>query len=218
MSRLKIIGIVVASLLLLIFLWAGFDKLSTWKKSKDASEAALLTEIQDRQDQIQHLKEELKNTPVKTVIEVRTKEVPGPVRIKNIPASCKECFEGIVLPYSAKTKYWAASSPDITRKDLRVDILPAYDEEVVAPCRKSLAETTKQLANSEPYHPIRLNAEAQVGYGFAGIPGEARLSIETGRQTELSLGIGAIANLNPDGEVMVNPAITLRIERRLLPR
>lgn len=222
MSKLKIVGAVVLAAILAILLVAGWEKFNMWHGSRAAAEAALLTESFDRADQVEALKAKLAKAKVKTEIRVVTRTVPAKTKIggndsPRTPSSCKECFEQIILPVSASTKYWRASSPDITREDLSVVILPAYDDAVTAPCRQALAASTKQLANSEPYRPLRLNVEIEAGYGLAGVPGEARLSIETGRRTAVSLGIGVNSNLSTNGELIVNPAITLRVERRLLP-
>lgn len=208
------VGIGIAILVLLIL--AG-NKISVYFDGRAAAEAALLTEIADREDQLQVLKDKLKKVKVINTVKVITKSVPGPIVIKHVPANCKECLGSIELPINAETKYWRATTPDALRESIRVSILPAYDDELVAPCRKSLANATKQMAKMEVYHPIRLNAEVEVGYGMAGIPGEARISLETGKKTVVSIGAGVVSNIYPDGEVMVNPAITLRLERRLLP-
>jgi hypothetical protein len=217
-SKVKIIGIVIICLLVLLAGIYTYNKIKVYADGKAKTESILLTEKFDREDAVQALKEEMAKIKPKTIIKIIKLKVPVKTIADNFPSDCKDCLETIAIPYKSSTKYWTAESSDLLRNALSVNILPAYDDAVAAPCRNLLIKTQKELADSTPYHPIRLNAEVEAGYGVAGLPAEARIAIETGKKTEVSLGVGVTSNISPTGEVIVNPAITLRVERRLLPK
>ena len=98
MSRVRIVGIAAAIIVVIILGWAAVDKLQTWRKGNGAAEAALITESYDRADQIEALKLKMANAPIKTVIKYVPRSVPGKTGVADVPAICKECFEGLILP------------------------------------------------------------------------------------------------------------------------
>ena len=190
-----------------------------------ALHAQTLGDLKNSGDRVAYLEGHLKNINAereslkkrlndysRTAAELETR--PGPpakIIVKKIPADCESCIGRWRLPLSTDNQYRKCWTADAFSEPLQVEIKDAYDAEIVGPYADLIDAAKAELATSEKYHPVRLDAEAVAGLGLNGQFAMASVFVETGKKWRPAIGVGVPIMIDPMGETRVNPSAMFKI-------
>ena len=190
-----------------------------------ALHAQALGDLKNSGDRVAYLEGHLKNINAEreslkkrlndysqTVAEMKARDHgPAKIIIKKIPADCEQCMQGWTLPLATDNSFRRCWTSDAFTEPLKVEIKDAYDAEIVGPYADLIDAAKAELATSEKYHPVRLDAEAVAGLGLNGQFAMASVFVETGKKWRPAIGVGVPIMIDPMGETRVNPSAMFKI-------